>query len=70
PVIIKPAGPTPLSCRDFVALVHEAGLAEAWCQTFIPDGNTLAEKLATDRRIGFLSFIGSAKVGWYLHGKL
>ncbi|MBN8942003.1 MAG: aldehyde dehydrogenase family protein [Rhizobiales bacterium] len=70
PVIIKPAGPTPLSCRDFVALVHEAGLPEAWCQTFIPDGNALAEKLATDRRIGFLSFIGSAKVGWYLHGKL
>ncbi len=70
PVIIKPAGPTPLSCRDFVALVHEAGLPEAWCQSFIPEGNALAEKLATDGRIGFLSFIGSAKVGWYLHGKL
>lgn len=70
PVIIKPAGPTPLSCRDIVALVHEAGLAEPWCQSFIPDGNALAEKLATDRRINFLSFIGSAKVGWYLHGKL
>lgn len=70
PVIIKPAGPTPLSCRDFVALVHEAGLPEAWCQSFIPEGNALAEKLATDGRIGFPSFIGSAKVGWYLHGKL
>nr|WP_274533617.1 aldehyde dehydrogenase family protein [Bosea sp. BIWAKO-01] len=70
PVIIKPAGPTPLSCRDFVALVHEAGLPEDWCQSFIPESNALAEKLATDRRIGFLSFIGSAKVGWYLHSKL
>jgi acyl-CoA reductase-like NAD-dependent aldehyde dehydrogenase len=70
PVIIKPAGTTPLSCRDFVALVQEAGLPEGWCQTFIPESTELAEKLATDRRIGFLSFIGSAKVGWYLHSKL
>ncbi|SEF46414.1 aldehyde dehydrogenase family protein [Bosea lathyri] len=70
PVIIKPAGTTPLSCRDFVALVQEAGLPEGWCQTFIPESTELAEKLATDWRIGFLSFIGSAKVGWYLHSKL
>ncbi|MBN9447193.1 MAG: aldehyde dehydrogenase family protein [Bosea sp.] len=70
PVIVKPAGTTPLSCRDFVALVHEAGLPEAWCQSFIPESTELAERLATDRRIAFLSFIGSAKVGWYLHAKL
>ncbi len=70
PVIVKPAGTTPLSCRDFVALVHEAGLPQAWCQSFIPESTELAEKLATDPRIAFLSFIGSAKVGWYLHSKL
>ncbi|KPF70901.1 aldehyde dehydrogenase [Bosea sp. AAP35] len=70
PVIVKPAGTTPLSCLDFVALVHEAGLPEAWCQSFIPETTELAEKLATDARIAFLSFIGSAKVGWSLHSKL
>ncbi|MEQ8898596.1 MAG: aldehyde dehydrogenase family protein [Roseovarius sp.] len=70
PVIVKPASATPLSCLDFVALVHEAGLPEPWCQTFIAQNNTLAEKLATDSRVAFLSFIGSAKVGWSLHGKL
>lgn len=70
PVIIKPAATTPLSCVDFVALVHEAGLPEPWCQTFITDDNELAERLATDQRVAFLSFIGSAKVGWYLHSKL
>lgn len=69
PVNIKPAGTTPLSCLDFVALVHEAGLPEAWCQTFIPETTDLAEKLATDPHIAFLSFIGSAKVGWYLRSK-
>ena len=70
PVIVKPASATPLSCLDFVALVHEAGLPEPWCQTFIPESNNLAERLATDPRVAFMSFIGSARVGWHLHHKL
>ena len=70
PVIVKPATTTPLCCLDFVALVREAGLPEAWCQTLITDDNQLAEKLATDARIAFLSFIGSAKVGWSLRSKV
>jgi acyl-CoA reductase-like NAD-dependent aldehyde dehydrogenase len=70
PVIVKPAAATPLSCLEFVAMVREAGLPEPWCQSFLPDGNDLAEKLATDPRVAFLSFIGSAKVGWSLRSKL
>jgi len=70
PVIVKPATTTPLSCLDFVALAHEAGLPEPWCQSFVTPDNDLAEKLATDSRIAFLSFIGSAKVGWSLRAKL
>jgi acyl-CoA reductase-like NAD-dependent aldehyde dehydrogenase len=70
PVIVKPAPATPLCCLDFVRLVHEAGLAEPWCQTYLPGDNALAERLATDPRVAFVSFIGSARVGWYLHSKL
>ncbi|WP_312126901.1 aldehyde dehydrogenase family protein [Brevundimonas sp.] len=70
PVIIKPASTTPLSCLAFVELVHEAGVPEEWVQTFITDDNDLAQALATDERIAFLSFIGSAKVGWSLRSKL
>jgi len=70
PMIIKPAVPTPLSCLEFVKLLRQAGLAEQWCQTFITEDNSLSEQLATDKRIAFLSFIGSAKVGWYLRSKL
>jgi acyl-CoA reductase-like NAD-dependent aldehyde dehydrogenase len=70
PVIVKPAAPTPLSCIEFVRLVREAGLAEPWCQTFVNPDNALSERLATDPRVAFLSFIGSARVGWHLHGKL
>jgi acyl-CoA reductase-like NAD-dependent aldehyde dehydrogenase len=69
-VIVKPAAATPLSCLELIALVREAGLVEPWCQTFVTEDNTLAERLATDPRVGFLSFIGSARVGWYLRSKL
>jgi acyl-CoA reductase-like NAD-dependent aldehyde dehydrogenase len=70
PVIVKPASATPLCCLDFVRLVHEAGLPDHWCQTFLPKTSDLAEALATDPRIAFLSFIGSGRVGWNLRSKL
>lgn len=70
PAIIKPAADTPLSCIRFVEILREAGLPNAWCQVFIADNRDAAEKLVTDPRVGFFSFIGSAKVGWMLKSKL
>lgn len=70
PVIVKPAATTPISCIEIVKLFHAAGLDERWCQTLITEDNALAEAFATDPRVAFLSFIGSAKVGWYLKSKL
>ncbi len=69
PVIVKPAATTPLNCIRFVDLVHEAGLPEEWCQCIVTD-NEVAERLVTDSRIGFFTFIGSARVGWGLRSKL
>lgn len=70
PVIIKPSEATPLSCLAFVELVRDAGMPEGWVQTLITADRALAEALATDARVGFLSFIGSARVGWSLRAKL
>ncbi|MFT5138389.1 MAG: acyl-CoA reductase-like NAD-dependent aldehyde dehydrogenase [Rhodothermales bacterium] len=70
PVIIKPAGDTPLSCLRFVAILRQAGLPDAWCQALVTEDNAAAEKLVTDKRVGFFSFIGSARVGWMLRSKL
>jgi acyl-CoA reductase-like NAD-dependent aldehyde dehydrogenase len=70
PVIIKPAATTPLICRRFVQLVHEAGLPPDWCQLAILEDNALSERLATHPNVAFLSFIGSARVGWHLRSKL
>jgi acyl-CoA reductase-like NAD-dependent aldehyde dehydrogenase len=69
PVIVKPASTTPLSCLAFMEILKQAGLPEAWCQAIVCD-NESAEKLVVDERVNYFSFIGSAKVGWYLRSKL
>jgi len=70
PVIVKPAADTPLSCIRFVEILREAGLPDAWCQVVIAHDRNTAEQLVTDARVGFFSFIGSARVGWMLRSKL
>ena len=70
PVIVKPAEDTPLSCLNFVKILRQAGLPSEWCQAVVPESIEVAEKLVTDARVGFFSFIGSAKVGWMLRSKL
>lgn len=70
PVIIKPAGDTPLSCFRLIEILHQAGLPEGWCQGIATDTNETASALVSDSRVGFFSFIGSAKVGWMLRSKL
>ena len=69
PVIVKPAGDTPLSCLCLVDILREAGLPPGWCEALVTD-DTVATQLVTDRRVGFFSFIGSARVGWMLRSKL
>ncbi|HNP62440.1 MAG TPA: aldehyde dehydrogenase family protein [Woeseiaceae bacterium] len=70
PVIVKPAGDTPLSCLRFVEILREAGLPDGWAQAIITEDTATAENLVTDRRVAFFSFIGSSKVGWMLRSKL
>ncbi|MDB2590110.1 aldehyde dehydrogenase family protein [Candidatus Thioglobus sp.] len=69
PVIIKPAAVTPLSTLRLAELILQAGLPEGWVQVALTDRKN-SEKLVTDPRVAFFSFIGSAKVGWYLKSKL
>ena len=69
PVLIKPATTTPMSCNSVVNMLTEAGLPEGWCQVLLTE-NAVTEKLAGDPRVSFLTFIGSARVGWYLRSKL
>lgn len=69
PVLVKPALTTPLSCKSVVELLGEAGLPDGWCQLLLTN-NSVSEKLVGDPRVSFLTFIGSARVGWCLRSKL
>jgi acyl-CoA reductase-like NAD-dependent aldehyde dehydrogenase len=69
PVIVKPASSTPLNCLRFCELLGEAGLPNGWCQPVVCS-NSVAETLVTDPRLGFLTFIGSGRVGWKMRSKL
>ena len=69
PVIVKPALSTPLSALTFVDLLHQAGLPLEWCIA-LPCDDEVAERLAGSDRIAYLSFIGSAAVGWKLRSEL
>ena len=70
PVIVKPADDTPLSCLRLAKLFYEAGLPQEWLQVAVTNSIPVAEHLVTAERVGFFSFIGSAKVGWMLRSKL
>jgi acyl-CoA reductase-like NAD-dependent aldehyde dehydrogenase len=70
PVIIKPAEDTPLSCFRLINILYEAGLPEAWCQGIVTTDHDVAMRLVSDKRVGFFSFIGSARVGWMLRSRL
>jgi len=69
PVIVKPSPETQISCLLFMRFLHEAGWPVEW-GVATPCSNEVAESLVTSPAISFLSFIGSARVGWMLRSKL
>ena len=70
PVLIKPAEATPISCYRIIQMFYDAGLPKEYCQCFLAADHDVSSKLIADERVAFLSFIGSAKVGWMLRSKL
>ena len=70
PFIVKPAEATPLSCWRVVSILHEAGLPPEWGQALLVENLEVAGAMVSDPRVGFFSFIGSARVGWMLRSKL
>lgn len=69
PVIIKPASATPLSAFKLVEILELCGLPKGYARAIICDRNDI-DLLVTSPKIGFLTFIGSASVGWSLQKKV
>jgi len=67
-VIIKPATTTPISAHKIVSYFINAGLDERVI-SFLNVSGSKMEKVVTDKRIKFITFIGSSKVGWEIRKK-
>src|SRR5262249_20177494 len=67
--ILKPASSTPLCSIRLSEILRECGLPEGALQVTPLRGND-AERLVTSDIIDFVSFIGSADVGWDLRRRI
>lgn len=65
PVVLKPAPQTPLSCLRLAEIIDETDWPKG-ALSVVPCGNDAAAPLVEDERMRFLSFTGSATVGWAL----
>jgi acyl-CoA reductase-like NAD-dependent aldehyde dehydrogenase len=68
PVVLKPAPQTPLSCLRLAEIIDET----AWPKgalSVVPCDVDAAAPIVEDPRLRFLTFTGSAKVGWALRAR-
>jgi acyl-CoA reductase-like NAD-dependent aldehyde dehydrogenase len=63
PVILKPAGATPLTADLLVRRLQEAGLPDGALQCLVGPGATIGAALCADERVRKISFTGSEAVG-------
>jgi aldehyde dehydrogenase (NAD+) len=67
PIVVKPAGATPLGALALAELFDETDLPGGMLSV-LPISSQRAEALVRDRRFKKLSFTGSGAVGWRLKG--
>jgi acyl-CoA reductase-like NAD-dependent aldehyde dehydrogenase len=63
PVILKPAGATPLTALFLVERLRDAGLPEGALQALVGPGASVGSALCADDRVRKISFTGSEAVG-------
>jgi len=66
PVVLKPAGVTPLSALFLARLAEEAGLPPGWLNIVAGPAGPIGDELVGDERVKLITFTGSGAVGWGL----
>jgi acyl-CoA reductase-like NAD-dependent aldehyde dehydrogenase len=67
--LVKPASTTPISCLKMAKLFQKAGLPDGVINVLTISGSE-TDKIISDKRIRFVSFIGSGEVGWNIRKKI
>jgi acyl-CoA reductase-like NAD-dependent aldehyde dehydrogenase len=66
PVVLKPAGVTPLSALLLAGLAEEAGVPPGWLNVVAGPAAAIGDELVADDRVKLITFTGSGAVGWGL----
>src|SRR5439155_11965941 len=64
PVVLKPAGSTPLTALAFADLLTEAGLPEGFLHVVTGRSSDVGNPLVEHPAVRYLTFTGSQEVGW------
>jgi acyl-CoA reductase-like NAD-dependent aldehyde dehydrogenase len=67
-ILLKPASTTPISAYKIVQFFENAGL-DSGVISFLSISGSQADKIISDKRIKYINFIGSSKVGWGIRRK-
>jgi len=63
-VVLKPATQTPFSGLALAAILSECGLPDGWLRVVTGDGSSVGAAIVRHPGIGYITFTGSAQVGW------
>ena len=69
-VVLKPAGPTPISSIKLAEILLEAGLPEGWLSVIPGHGKSVGNAIVEHELTKAITFTGSAPVGWGIRSKV
>lgn len=69
-VVLKPAGPTPISSIKLAEILLEAGLPEGWLSVIPGHGRSVGNAIVEHELTKAITFTGSAPVGWGIRSKV
>ncbi|TNY38229.1 aldehyde dehydrogenase family protein [Thermomonospora catenispora] len=66
PVVLKPASQTPVSAILLAELLNGLGVPSGWINVVTGGGGTVGDALVAHEDVAYITFTGSAEVGWGL----
>jgi len=69
PVVVKPAGATPLSALRLARILKESGLPDGWLSVVCGSGTTVGARLVDHDDVSCVTFTGSPDVGWRIRAE-
>jgi acyl-CoA reductase-like NAD-dependent aldehyde dehydrogenase len=69
PVVLKPASQTPVSALLLAELLQGLGVPRGWLNVVTGSGSVVGDALATHDDVAYVTFTGSAEVGWAMAAK-